>query len=316
RADLIEMATLARERLGDVGRAIDLWREVVSRFGDDDESIGALADLYTENGSFADLAELLSRSANVDRGHHADRLARLADAQRLRLGDARAAVDWYGRALDVDPAHEGARAGLQALLDLVPLRLAAAADRGERARILEDAAVCADTRAGDQKRALAWLCEALPLAGASARLEQEVLRLAEATGDFAGVARALGETIAAGGAPALTLAHLHELRGQLLETRISDLGAATASYASALALTPERLEPRRSLLRTLVRVGRFADAAKLLVEAGTNRDARDAELLPLFESLARDAGKIGPALSALEEAIDAASGLDAAARRD
>jgi len=339
----IARPTLARERLGDVGRAIDLWREVVSRFGDDDESIGALADLYTENGSFADLAELLSRSANVDRGHHADRLARLADAQRLRLGDARAAVDWYGRALDVDPAHEGARAGLQALLaetsvatdaarrlaaaaartdswqlllDLVPLRLAAAADRGERARILEDAAVCADTRAGDQKRALAWLCEALPLAGASARLEQEVLRLAEATGDFAGVARALGETIAAGGAPALTLAHLHELRGQLLETRISDLGAATASYASALALTPERLEPRRSLLRTLVRVGRFADAAKLLVDAGTNRDARDAELLPLFESLARDAGKIGPALSALEEAIDAASGLDAAARRD
>src|SRR5437762_12380033 len=27
RADLIEMATLARERLGDAGRAIELWRE-------------------------------------------------------------------------------------------------------------------------------------------------------------------------------------------------------------------------------------------------------------------------------------------------
>jgi len=343
RADLIEMATLARERLGDVGRAIDLWREVVSRFGDDDESIGALADLYTENSAFADLAELLSRNANVDRGHHADRLARLADAQRLRLGDARAAVDWYSRALDVDPAHEGARAGLQALLadtsvaadaarrltaaatrtdswqlllDLVPLRLAGAADRGERARILEDAAACADTRAGDQKRALAWLCEALPLAGASARLEHEVLRLAEATSDFTGAARALGETISAGGAPPLTLAHLHEMRGQILETRISDLGAATASYASALALTPERLEPRRSLLRTLVRVGRFGDAAKLLVDGGTSREARDAELLPLFESLSVEAGQIRKALTALVEAVDGAAGLDVSTRRD
>jgi tetratricopeptide (TPR) repeat protein len=196
RADLIEMATLARDRLGDTTRAIALWRELVGRAGDDDESVGALADLYTESGGFAELAELLSRNANVDRGRHADRIARLADAHRLRLGDVRAALEWYGRALDVDPAHAAARAGLEALLaepsiapdaarrlaaaaektdswqlllDLVPLRLAAA-DAGERARILEDAAASAEQRAGDQKRALAWLCQAMPLAGQSARL--------------------------------------------------------------------------------------------------------------------------------------------------
>ena len=122
------------------------------------------------------------------------------------------------------------------MLDLVPLRLAGTANPDERARILEDAAACAETRAGDQKRALAWLCEALPLAGASARLERELLRLAEATGDFAGAARALGATIAAGGAPPLTLAHLHERRGQLLETRLGDLAAAGESHATTLAL--------------------------------------------------------------------------------
>ena len=202
RADLIEIATLARERLEDTGRAIEIWREVVTRFGDDDESVGALADLYAESRAFAELAELLSRNANVDRGHHADRLARLADAHRLELGDAAAAVEWYGRALDVDPAHEG-RAGRAAgaargridrsthargpaargrrredrlLAAAARSRSAAAGGRvrsaGERARILEDAAVCAETRAGDHKRALAWLCEALPLAGTSARLEQ------------------------------------------------------------------------------------------------------------------------------------------------
>jgi hypothetical protein len=343
RADLIEMATLARTRVGDVGRAIELWREVVSRFGDDDESVAALADLYTESGAFADLAALLSRSANVDLGRHADRLARLADAHRLRLGDPAGAVEWYGRALDVDPAHETARAGLQALLadesvatgaarrlaaaaektdswllllDLVPLRLAGAAHPGEKVRILEDAAASAETRAGDQPRALAWLCAAMPLAGTSARLEHETLRLAEATGDFAAAALALGETIATGGAPPLTLAHLHEQRAGLLETRLNAVGAASESFAAALALTPERLEPRRGLLRTLVRLARYAEAAALIVDARTSPDARDAVLWPLYESLALEGGGIRAAVAALEKAVDEAPALDAATRRD
>jgi hypothetical protein len=342
RADLIEMATLARARMADAGRAIAIWRELVGRFGDDDESVGALADLYTESGAFAELAELLSRNANVDRRRQADRIARLADAHRVRLGDVRAAVEWYGRALDVDPAHEAARAGLEALLedpsiapeaarrlaaaaantdswqlvlDLVPLRLAAA-DPGERARILEDAAAAAEQRAGDPRRALAWLCEALPLAGASARLENEMLRLAEATGDFAGPARALGEAIAAGGAPPLTLAHLHERRGELLEVRLADIAAAAESYAAALALTPERLGPRRGLIRTLVRMGRFADAARAMVDVNTTRETRDGVLLPLYESLALDAQAMRAALAALEKAIDDAGHLDAPTRRD
>ena len=343
RADLIEMARLARERLGDTGRAIDIWRDLVARFGEDDENVGALADLYAESGAFAELADLLSRSANVDRGRHADRLTRLADAHRLKRGDAPAAVEWYGRALAVDPAHQAARAGLRALLaepstapeaarrlaaaadatddwqlllDLVPLRVAAATDPRAKARILEDAAACAETRAGDPARALTWLCEALPLAGASARLEREVVRLAEATGDAAGAARALGDTIAAGGAPPLTLAHLHERRGGLLETGVGDVGAACASYAAALALTPERLDPRRSLLRTLVRQGRFAEAAGLLVDVNTAPDARDNVLWPLYESLALEGGGIRAAVAALETAVDAAPGLAPTARRD
>jgi tetratricopeptide (TPR) repeat protein len=343
RADLIETATLARDRLKDIARAIDIWREVVTRFGSDDENVQALADLYAESRAFKELAELLSVNANFDRGRHADRLSRLADAHRQELHDAPAAVEWYGRALDVDPAHTAARAGLQALLadasvateaarrlaaaatrtdswqlllDLVPLRLAGMADPAERARLLEDAAVCAETRAGDQKRALAWLCEALPLAGTSARLEQELLRLAEATGDFTGAARALAETIAGGGAPPLTLAHMHERRGNLLESRLGDLPGACESYAAALALTPERLEPKRSLLRTLVRVGRLADAARLLVDPSTTADARDTVLLPLYQSITLESGEIRPALTALGEAIDVSPGLDAATRRD
>ena len=104
--------------------------------------------------------------------------------------------------------------------------------------------------------------------------------------------------------------------GSLLEERVADLAAARESYAAALALTPERLEPRRSLLRTLVRLGRFADAASLLVDANTAPDARDTVLLPLYESLALERGEIRGAVTALANAVDAAPGLDASSRRD
>ena len=343
RADLTEIATLARDRLRDLGAAVAAWREVVGRFGEDEESVAALADLYTASGAFSELAELLSRQAGVDRVRHADRLARLADAHRLELGDAPGAVAWYGRALDVDAAHEQARAGLrslladpsvapaaaerlaaaaettdgwQLLLDLLPARLAGTVDPAARARLFEEAAARAETSAGDPKRALGWLCEALPLVGPSARLEREVLRLAEATGDFASAARAFGACAESHGLAPLVLAHLHELRGNLLETRIGDLATAAGSHAAALALTPDRLEPRRSLLRTLVRLGRFADAAALIVDPRAAADARDTVLWPLFESLAVEAGQIRAAVTALGEAVDGAAALDGPTRRD
>ncbi len=157
---------------------------------------------------------------------HADRLARLGDTLRLRLEDARGAIGWYARALEVEPAHEAARAGLtalltdatlapqaaaplaraaertdgwQLLLDLVPHRLAALENGGARARLLEEAAALAEERAGDRARAFEWLCQALPLAGENLALGREVLRLAEATGGAARAAEALAGTIAAGG---------------------------------------------------------------------------------------------------------------------
>ena len=105
RADLIEMATLARERLGDVGRAIEIWREVVTRFGDDDESVGALADLYTRErrvrrAGGAAVAQRQRRSRRTTPTGSRGWRMRSACSSATRA----AAVEWYGRALDVDPA--------------------------------------------------------------------------------------------------------------------------------------------------------------------------------------------------------------------
>jgi tetratricopeptide (TPR) repeat protein len=343
RADLVEIATLARERTRDLGLAIETWRELATRFGEDEESVAPLADLLEESGRFAELSELLRHRAGVDQRALADRLARLGAALADRLGDAAAALEPFGRALEVEPAHAAARVGLVArladpalapaaaahlaraaertdswelLLDLVPHRLAGLTDAAARARLLEEAAVRVEERAGDRARAFAWLCEALPLSGGSLALEREVLRLAEATGGFARAAEALAAAIAAGGLPPLALAHLHERRGRLLEERVKDLEGARGSYAAALAIAPERLEARRNLVRVTVGLGRLDEAARLLVETEVSPTTREQVLLPLYESLAREAGRLPAAVAALAGAVDGASWLDPRARRD
>ena len=317
RADLVEIATLARTRTRDLGKAIDTWREIATRFGEDDACVDTLVDLLAESGRFGELGELLTQRAGVDRRVHADRLARLGDTLRLRLDDARGAIGWYGRALEVEPAHEAARAGLtalltdaalapaaaaplaraaertdgwQLLLDLVPHRLAAVENGGARARLLEEAAGIAEERAGDRARAFEWLCQALPLAGENLALVREVLRLADATKGAARAAEALAGAIATGGWAPLPLARLHERRGALLEENVGNLVGARASYEAALALTPERLGPRRRALGVAVRLGDLAAAAALLVDAAVSPATRANVLLPLYEfSLAREA---------------------------
>jgi tetratricopeptide (TPR) repeat protein len=343
RADLVEIATLARQRTNDLPRAIETWRELAARFGEDEQNAAPLADLLEESGRFAELAELLQRRAGFDRSALADRFARLGAAFATRLGDAAAAVESFGRAVEVEPAHEAARAGLvalladaaqatsaaaflaraaertdswQLLLDLVPYRLVGLNDLGARVRLLEEGAARAEERAGDRARAFAWLCEALPLAGGSLALEREVLRLAEATNGWARAAEALAGTIAAGGLPPLALAHLHERRGLLLEERVADLPAARDSFAAALAIAPERLEARRNLVRATVKLGNFGAAASLLVEADVSPATRESVLLPFYESLARDVGQVPAAVAALAGAVDRASGLEPRARRD
>jgi tetratricopeptide (TPR) repeat protein len=369
RADLIEIATLARDRLDDPGRAVDTWREVTARFGEDDQSVSALADLYTATGRLGELAELLSRNAVADRHRHADLLARLGDALRAGLGEPRGAIDWYRRALEAEPAHEGARAGLSALLgarrakagpalepivgsaepsegsgladdaelatlaaeplavaagrtdswqlllELVPHRLAGTTDVRGKVRLLEEAAATAEGRGDDRLRALEWLCQALPLAAADLRLERQILRLAEATGDHARAARALAEAIATGDAPPALLAHLHERRARLLEERLGELEPALDSYAAALALAPQRLELRQGLVRTAARLGRWTEAAAAVVDPAAAPGAREATLLPLFESLAIESDGVRAAADALAHATDQAPALDAATRR-
>ena len=90
RADLIEMATMARERLGDVGardRALARGRHALRRRRR--ERRRARRPLHRERRASRSWRSCCRATPTSTAGHHADRLARLADAHRLQLGDAR-----------------------------------------------------------------------------------------------------------------------------------------------------------------------------------------------------------------------------------
>jgi golgin subfamily B member 1 len=102
-----KMARLSSENLGDGARAVDLWKQVLDLRGEDPEALRALGQLYTAQGNYRDLVDILEREAAACERDE-DRIRSLMDLGRVwyeKLDRARSALDSYERVLDIDPAH-------------------------------------------------------------------------------------------------------------------------------------------------------------------------------------------------------------------
>src|SRR5262249_13129087 len=84
----------------------------------------ALVELLTSKTRWNELGALLTETAIRDRARAADLGTRLGDTCRLHLKAPEQAAGWYRRALEADPAHAGARAGLTPLVEMAPSRAA------------------------------------------------------------------------------------------------------------------------------------------------------------------------------------------------
>src|SRR5262249_38146608 len=115
RADLVWLAKIYDEQLKDLARAIDTWREVRQRYGEDREAVTALTDLLSRAERWPELAEVLSQAAASEVARFTQLQTQLGDAYRERLGKPEDAARRYRSALQVDPTHAGARTGQKAL---------------------------------------------------------------------------------------------------------------------------------------------------------------------------------------------------------
>ncbi|MCA9601719.1 MAG: hypothetical protein KC417_06840, partial [Myxococcales bacterium] len=246
-----------------------------------------------------------------------------------RLEQPEEAVRSFARALALAPQHEGARGGLQALLEidacrraatdaladafrrtdewrgvlgLVDARLALAQNDVERVRILTDAASVVQTRGNDAEQAFDFIARAVPLAPENAGLTSDLLRLARATGragDAVPVLEAVLTELEAGSARVVEL----ELElAELLERDLEDMPGAVARYAAALTTVPERRSVAEATLRTGGAAKDWARLAEAVLRHSATRGSLDAGLVEAVESNLATDDASGAFLDALDGA--------------
>ncbi len=105
-----KIAALASDHLGDVPRAIELWKRVLDLRGEDAEALGALANLYERQEQWPELVDVLERQADAaaDENDRANNLARRARIFTEKLNRDDLALDEWMRVLDVNYEHVAA----------------------------------------------------------------------------------------------------------------------------------------------------------------------------------------------------------------
>ena len=332
RADMIRIAELQAEQLEDLAGAVETWRQIEARFGEDGTTVAALRRLLAAGERWRELIERLSRAGEADRARLAE-LGEFLGAICLRhTEDTLAAAGWFTRSLRADPSYEPARAGLRALLakddkarvaavaalvraftetddwagllEVFDARLAGAGDPAARARLCAEAVEIAEHRVNDPPSALRYAAATLGHAPDDGRALSELLRLAEKTGGFSAAAEAVEAAIARlpEGTAGERAAHLQTTLGLLRETRLNDTEKALASYEAALRAAPERLVAKAAVVRLAAGLGRWSVAVEAALAAPAAPELIERELLPLLEKAAasspENARALGEAMSA------------------
>ncbi|HTJ43734.1 MAG TPA: tetratricopeptide repeat protein [Kofleriaceae bacterium] len=262
------LASIYEDALGDLDRAATTLRRAATLAPDERVPLAALDRVLARGGKHAELGEVLAREAEAapDDVRAAEFMFRLGDLRETSLGDAAGAVAAYREVLLRVPRHPAGRAALERLLttaekqradiidtleplyesenewgrlaDLLAAKLAVTIDHQERSEIYQRIADLAETRLGDNVRALdavgGWLAEEPSSTEAIAELDRlaaSLGRWGEAAARLTGIAQNVDD-------PHARLPLLLHL-GQIQLDRLADTGGAAQTYRDVLELDAE-----------------------------------------------------------------------------
>ncbi len=288
-------ATVYETQLDDVYQAIGHLTAVLDDDAGDAVALGDLDRIYAKQKLWPELLDVVDKRALLaasakDRADLAYRAAKLVE---IELTDPEAAIPRYGAVLQVLPAHEGARAALEALMQnddhvetATPIlervyraereapglirvyeRRLAVADRDPVAR-RADWQSLADTRetiANQPTQAFVVWGRALADDPDDAELLVPLMRLAETQNLWRELAALLDERFADGvDALPADVDQAYAMRlGQIAEDRLADLDRASRAFDRA-SHGPEPRPALASLERVLARSSRSSDLANVL----------------------------------------------------
>jgi tetratricopeptide (TPR) repeat protein len=282
----LEIGLLCRDRLGDANRALAAFERVLALAPDQEEALGAAAELYGQTGDWTRHVQALERRIGSARDSRDVRalMQRIAQATAERLGDHRAAFSWYRRAHEQVP-DATTMADLRRAAEAYGLwRELAAVYEDERARLApspsepptgdlassyvatcRELAALAERRLGDPRRALDAVRDALRVQPDSEELLVEAERIATEAGQadlWGRVLECLDMPLAV--ADRGGRVELLARRARMREERMDDAAGAAVELLTAFSWAPDREDLQQSIEALAERSGQWSDMLAVL----------------------------------------------------
>jgi tetratricopeptide (TPR) repeat protein len=336
RADLVWIAKLQTEQLQDDSAAMETWLRVSEDFGDDEEVTTALDDLLGSASRWSELAELLERAAAGQRTRASSLLSRLGEIHRLELDQPERATEFHSQAIALNASEETCRAGLRSLLEvpacaeeaaealaracsetndwellleILEPRLGVQTNARSRVRILREAAELYEERADNPAAAVRVLAVAFAEDPTDTTIEQELMRLAESSGNWKSAAAAYGEAAGALRGHPSRAAQLRFTQGHILERHLNDPAAAVDAYTAVLDDLPTHAETPSALVRVASQSQAWDVAGRAAIMSARNSDSLGAHVVDQLERTVADARAWDPFVDAMTAAVAARDDL-------
>ncbi len=286
------MAQIYDERLGRPEDAVAAYKKVLELDPGSERALKALDDLFTRQKMWADLAENLEAQfalATTDDAQLALML-RLAALRESEMGMVDVAIEGYRQVLERAPTNAQALAALERLgkdpkyeltiADLLePLyrhigdweklvgvhevQVRRADDATRRVELLHQIAQLYEDAAGNLGSAFATLARALREDPANESTQQQLDRVARATGRFADLASTFEELASQIEDPALASA-LYMTSAKVQENDLGSIDLAIGLYRRVLEIDPLNLPAAESLERLFRASERYQDLSIIL----------------------------------------------------
>lgn len=290
----LRAAALYETSLDDIGKAIDRYRQAHLADPEGRAALISLDRLYENSGSWAELAEVLQKQAEL--GENQDEILtfknRLGSVKEQRLSDVKGAVDVYADILSVAPDHESTLRALEALFAagveqvrvasvLEPIYQAAGeyekllsvqegqllhlADPVEKLQLLRTMAEEAESQLMDVERSFEILLRAVALAPSDELVADELHRLAPVVdGGWERLASAFADVLESDATPLPEREAVGSRLARLFEQELSDVARAEQTYGYVLDIAPTNADALENLERIYAELEEWALLASTL----------------------------------------------------
>jgi tetratricopeptide (TPR) repeat protein len=307
-----QMAQVYEEKLSKPDEAIAAYREVLALDPTSQVALNALDGLFTRLGMWAELSENLETQLSLaDTDDSQLRLMlRIASLREQQMGEVEAAIEGYRQVLERDPTNQEALGALERLaaseeyaaaiaeileplyrsqgehnklIGVYEVQVARADDPQRKVELLHEIAQLHEDAAGDVNRSFDTMARALAVDPSHQGTQENLDRLARATGRFQDLARVFEELAAEQSDPELG-SQLYASAARVFENDLPNVERAIELYRRVLSIDPTNLPAAESLQALFQQSGRYADMSLVLQRKAQILDDVDAQKEALYQA--------------------------------